>query len=151
MSSSASFEIVVDFTVSAERFVPDTARVESLLQFAAKEELLSGELGVWLCTDEEIADLHLRFMEIPGATDVITFPGDEGSGYLGDVAVSVGTAAIQAKDAGHSAQREVAYLCLHGLLHIAGYDDMDEVSRTDMLARQDELLRSFEETFPGEW
>jgi probable rRNA maturation factor len=151
MKSPAPSKISVDFTVSADRYVPATERVEVLLQFVAQHEDLSGELGVWLCTDEEIADLHLRFMDIPGATDVITFPADDESDYLGDVAVSVDTAAVQASDAGHSAQREVAYLCLHGLLHIAGYDDLDEASQAQMLTRQDELLKKFEETFPGEW
>jgi probable rRNA maturation factor len=144
--------ILVDFTISAERFTPDTGRIEALLDFAADREGLAGEVGIWLCTDDEIADLHLRFMDIPGATDVITFAGGEDTGgYLGDIAVSVDTASVQAKDAGHSPEREVAYLCLHGFLHIAGYDDLDDCARSRMLNRQETLLTEFEEAFPGEW
>ncbi len=126
--------------------------VRKLLEMAARSEDLKGELGVWLCSDDEIADLHVRFMDVPGATDVITFPEEpEPGGYLGDIAVSTDTAASQAADAGHSTEREIAYLCLHGLLHIAGYDDLDDNSRNAMIHRQDELMIAFERENPGVW
>jgi probable rRNA maturation factor len=142
----------VDFTLSREFHPEIIGRIRNLLEFAAIEEALTGEVGVWLCTDDEIADLHLRFMDIPGATDVITFPEDsEPGGYLGDIAVSIDTAAVQAGDAGHSTAREIAYLCLHGVLHIAGYDDLDETAREEMIDRQDALMRAFEAEHPDEW
>jgi probable rRNA maturation factor len=124
-------------------------RFESLLNFAARSEGRPGEVGVWLCSDDEIADLHLRFLQIPGPTDVISFPGD--SGYLGDIAVSFDTAAEQAVEAGHSVARELAYLTLHGLLHLFGHDDLTTPERDRMLARQDALLADFEKAHPGDW
>jgi probable rRNA maturation factor len=145
--------LAVDFTVTAPIRTVSLARIERLLSFVAEREGVGGDLGVWLCTDDEIADLHLRYMAIEGPTDVITFPGDEpgSGGHAGDIAVSVDTAAIQARDAGHSLGREIAYLCLHGLLHLARYDDLDDDSRHQMLRRQEDLLNEFERDRPDSW
>ena len=152
MHSLNEHSLIVAFTVTATENIPDCGRLRQLLSYAAEQEGLSGELGVWLCLDEEIADLHLRFMDVPGATDVITFADDQSDGgYLGDIAVSVQAAAVQANDAGHPVEREVAYLCLHGLLHIAGFDDLDDHERTRMFERQDALLTAFEQEFAGDW
>lgn len=143
----------VTITQSRDNIPVDLSRLTDMLVHAAVKLRIEGELGIWLCSDDEIAELHLRYMNIPDATDVITFPEDppETGGYLGDVAVSADTAAQQAKEAGHSTGREIGYLCLHGLLHLAGYDDLDEDARAEMLLRQDELLHQFEREFPGEW
>jgi probable rRNA maturation factor len=152
MSDQADEPLLIDFTVSDRFDDLDVVNVRCLLNYAARQEDLSGELGIWLCTDDEIAELHQRFMNISGATDVITFAGEaESGGYLGDIAVSVDTAKIQARDAQHSTLREISYLCLHGLLHIAGYDDIDECSRWTMFARQDALMTEFERTSGDVW
>jgi probable rRNA maturation factor len=127
----------------------NAGRLEALLSFATNAEGRQGEVGVWLCTDDEIADLHLRFLQIPGPTDVISFPGD--AGYFGDIAVSFDTAAEQAIEAGHPVAREIAYLALHGLLHLLGYDDLTTSERDEMLSRQDALMADFEKAVPGEW
>jgi len=124
-------------------------RLQELVTSVAVAENRHGEIGVWLCTDDEIADLHLRFMNISGPTDVISFPGD--SQYLGDIAVSFETAAMQAIDAGNSVAREIAYLALHGLLHLLDYDDLIPEERQRMLNRQDELILAYEKAAPGDW
>lgn len=145
-------QIVTGINVTSDGIIPNLDRLSNLLAVAARDEQISGEIGIWLCTDAEIADLHVQFMSIPGPTDVISFPSDdEPGGYLGDIAVSVDTAAAQALDAGHSLQREVAYLCLHGFLHLAGYDDLEPEARREMIERQDALLDSFEREYPGGW
>ncbi|MEX2426343.1 MAG: rRNA maturation RNase YbeY [Thermomicrobiaceae bacterium] len=153
MTPSDRQALRVDFTVTVDSAIPDPDRVELLLSFAADQLQLSGEIGIWLCNDDEIADLHWRFMNISGATDVITFASDDAThgGYLGDIAVSVDTAVVQADEAGHSLEREVAYLCLHGLLHLAGYDDLDAEARRQMIERQEDLLSEFEHQHPGKW
>lgn len=139
----------VEFQVSPGVRYPPLDRLAALLCFTAEREGVTGEVGVWICRDDEIASLHERFQGIPGPTDVLSFPGDPP--YLGDIAVSAETAAQQAREAGHGPNREVAYLVLHGLLHLLGYDDVDEESRQRMLARQDELLEAFERAVPGSW
>lgn len=153
MSSDAPQHLSIDFTITRMDLRVDLVRLEQLLDFASAKEGIQGEIGIWLCTDDEIADLHLKYMNVSGPTDVITFPGDapDSGGYLGDIAVSIDTAAVQGSEAGHSVEREIAYLCLHGLLHIAGFDDLDEASRHLMLERQEELLSEFERKHPGGW
>ncbi len=132
----------VGLTVSDGAPRVDLRRLSALLEFAAVAEDESGEVGLWICSDDEIADLHLRFMNIHGPTDVISFPGDPP--YVGDIAVSYDTSATQADEVGHSVQREIAYLALHGLLHLFGYDDLTPEERSRMIARQDELMGRFE-------
>ena len=127
----------------------DLERLSSLLKFATRKEGRSGEVGVWICSDDDIADLHVRYMDVPGPTDVLSFNGDEP--YLGDIAVSYDTAAVQARDAGHSVQREIAYLTLHGLLHLLGYDDLAPPGRERMFARQDAIIDGYEREAGDEW
>ncbi|HET9015178.1 MAG TPA: rRNA maturation RNase YbeY [Thermomicrobiaceae bacterium] len=152
MSRNTPLRVEVDASPGAPPV--NLARLEELLRFAARLERGGGEVAIWLCTDAEIADLHLRFMGIPGATDVMSFPGDAAVasvGHLGDIAISFETAARQGKEAGNTVAREVAYLALHGVLHLLGYDDLDAPDRSRMIARQDELLAAFEESDPGDW
>jgi probable rRNA maturation factor len=145
----------VEVTLSPDAPAIDVPRMEHLLRFAAgSEQLGPSEVGVWISTDEEIADLHQRFMGIEGPTDVLSFLSDESparDGYLGDIAVSYETAVRQATEARHSPQREIAYLTLHGLLHLLGYDDATPEARRRMIARQDELLDAFQREYPSAW
>jgi probable rRNA maturation factor len=142
---------MLDISVRVSDSAPslDVSWLVRLLQHAGKRERLAGEIGVWLCTDAEISGLHESFMGIPDPTDVITFPsGDEASpdaAYLGDIAVSFETAAQQAGDAGHSTAREIAFLVVHGLLHLAGYDDQTSAEREAMIGRQEALISEFEQ------
>jgi probable rRNA maturation factor len=124
-------------------------RLGSLVQYALERNDTRGEIGLWICADDEIAGLHEQFMHISGPTDVMSFPGDVG--YLGDIAVSFETAASQAIDASHSSAREIAYLALHGLLHLIGYDDLEPGERAEMIAYQDALIESFERETLGDW
>ncbi len=145
----------VDVTLSPGAPEVDTDRMERLLRFAAhNEQVKESEASVWVNTDAEIADLHQRYMQIEGPTDVMSFPATDSpvrEGYLGDIAVSYETAARQAEDAGHEPEREIAYLALHGLLHLLGYDDRTPEERSRMIARQDALLHAFEREYPGAW
>lgn len=147
MPGSYSLEIGLTVSDGAPSF--DRIRLVGLIQRAASAESRSGELGIWICDDDEIADLHQRFMQIPGPTDVLSFPGDPP--YLGDVAVSYETAACQAHEVGHSVQREIAYLALHGLLHLIGFDDLTIADRERMISRQDELIAAYETELGDEW
>ena len=81
-------------------------------------------LGVRFASDRELRRLNRSFRSRDRPTDVLSFPGEacrEGQ-HLGDIAISVPTARAQAEAAGHSTERELRILLLHGVLHCLGYD-----------------------------
>jgi probable rRNA maturation factor len=75
----------------------------------------------------------------------IVFPGEENQVALGDLVISIETAARQALELNHSLEREVAFLTIHGVLHLLGYDHAKDSERRTMFARQDAI---YEATFP---
>jgi len=89
-------------------------------------------------SDKTIRQLNRQFRGVDKATDVLSFPADDETN-LGDVAISVDTAAAQAKENGLSLAEEVAQLILHGLLHLSGYDhetDNGEMNRLELRLRR---------------
>jgi len=111
------------------------------------------ELSVVLVDEAAIAELHLRWMDEPGPTDVLSFPMDElrpGSedgesdpGLLGDVVICPQVAARQAAAAGHSTQEELLLLTTHGILHLLGYDHAEPDEEAEMFALQRRLLLTY--------
>lgn len=91
-------------------------------------------------SDKTIRQLNRRFRAADKATDVLSFPaGDDDGLNLGDIAVSVDTAARQATENGLTFDEEVAQLILHGLLHLCGYDhetDNGEMNRIELRMRR---------------
>ena len=107
----------------------------------------NGEVGVLLCDAATIAAYNREFRGVDRPTDVLSFPagfpGEDGAPYLGDVAISLETAARQAAEAGIAAETEVEMLLLHGILHLAGFDheaDGGEMDRLERALRR-ELIR----------
>jgi probable rRNA maturation factor len=80
-----------------------------------------GLLTVAIVSDARVRALNRKFRKKDTPTDVLSFPSEE-PGYLGDVVISSGVAAHQARAAGHSLATELRVLALHGLLHLLGYD-----------------------------
>ena len=88
-------------------------------------------------SDKKIRELNRQFRGLDKATDVLSFPSDESD--LGDIAVSVDTAAAQAKENGLKLDEEISQLILHGLLHLSGYDhetDYGEMNRLELRLRK---------------
>lgn len=117
-------------------------------------------LGLSLVDDASIADLNSSWRQKEGPTDVLAFAAQEGapplpvaSGSepleLGDIVISLETAARQAHEAGHGLDQEVLFLASHGLLHLMGWDHPDEPSLDAMLRRQSDLLSHTAHLFPG--
>ena len=93
-------------------------------------------------SDKRIRELNHQFRGIDKATDVLSFPAEEELN-LGDVAVSVETAATQARENGLTLDQEIAQLILHGLLHLSGYDhetDNGEMNRLELRLRRKLLI-----------
>ena len=111
-------------------------------KFAAKALDAIGNNGssatIAFVSDKSIRKLNQQFRGIDKATDVLSFPADEANN-LGDVAVSVETAATQAKENDITFDNEIAQLILHGLLHLSGYDhetDKGEMNRFELKLRR---------------
>lgn len=93
-------------------------------------------------------ELHIKWMDEPGPTDVLSFPMDlpEHDGEivtLGDIVIAPAVAAKQAKDAGHSTEAEIYILATHGLLHILGYDHADPDEEKVMFALQEKIVKEW--------
>jgi len=93
------------------------------------------EVEVAIVSDRVIADVHRRFMDIPGATDVITFEH-------GEIVMSAQTAALYARDYSHSVDVELALYIIHGLLHLNGYEDATKSDAARMHRVQQRLLQA---------
>ncbi|WP_010303379.1 rRNA maturation RNase YbeY [Kurthia senegalensis] len=135
----------------------DLELVEGLLQHAAKvEEVEDGtELSVTFVTNEAIHQINKEYRHKDAPTDVISFALEElGEGetaivaddmprILGDVIISIDRTREQAEQFGHSFERELGFLAIHGLLHVLGYDHMVPEDEKIMFGKQDEILESY--------
>lgn len=123
------------------------------------------ELSVLLVDEAAMTELHEKWMDEPGPTDVLSFPMDElrpghmsggadedgetDPGLLGDVVLCPAVAEKQAREAGHSTVQELELLCTHGILHLLGYDHAEPEEHREMFGLQAELLGSWREKRGG--
>jgi probable rRNA maturation factor len=103
------------------------------------EGAANSELSVSFVTEDEIADLHLRYLDEEGPTDVLSFPQDDeesgdGVRLLGDVVIAP---AVAARNNPPDPGGEMRLLLVHGILHLLGHDHDDETERAAMWARQE--------------
>ncbi len=124
----------------------------SMLQEGIREalrrfETASADVSVAVVTDTEIAELHEKYMNIKGATDVLTFdlaeqhhPGVNGRRVEGEIVVSADTAKRRAEERAHPVAAELALYVVHGTLHLLGMDDATEQEAGKMHEMEDEIL-----------
>jgi probable rRNA maturation factor len=130
------------------QLVPES-EVLKLMEFSLRELGLNPECELTLAfiNDEEMAQLHEKWLDLPGTTDVMSFPMDElkpndpEPGILGDIVISPLVARAQAVKAGHSYEHEVKILAAHGLLHLLGYDHQEPEAERTMFALQEDLVK----------
>jgi probable rRNA maturation factor len=131
------------------------------LELVALSRYVMGEMrvhpGADLClrlVDEAAMEvLHVQWMDLPGPTDVMSFPMDElrparegdepEEGVLGDIVLCPSIAAKQAVDAGHATEEELLLLTTHGILHLLGYDHAEPEEEREMFELQRQLLLTF--------
>ena len=137
--------------------VPGADEYRELIEYAANGALdfmgfgRACELSVTLTDDEGIRALNREYRGVDRPTDVLSFPmyafedGDlppkEGDFTLGDVVISVERAKEQAAKYGHTIRREIAFLTVHSILHLLGWDhETSEQDERKMFAKQDEIM-----------
>jgi probable rRNA maturation factor len=111
------------------------------------------DLVITLVDTRTMSELHERFLDEPGPTDVLSFPMDElrpktaglpgPPGVLGDVVICPEVAAKQAREYGHTATEEMLVLAVHGILHLLGFDHAEAAERTAMNQLQRKLMLAF--------
>lgn len=142
--------------------------IEALIDYALKEEkvTLDYEVSIIFVDNEEIKRLNSEFRNIDRVTDVLSFPMldypegrlykdvypdfqfddsylDEGKLVLGDIALCLERTEEQRIEYGHSFNREACYLLTHSILHLLGYDHMEENQKKVMRSREEEILNKF--------
>ena len=111
------------------------------------------DVSILLVDEDEMARLHVEWMDEPGPTDVLSFPMDDlragdpsgprVEGILGDIVLCPTVAAKQAEAAGHPADVELALLLTHGVLHLLGHDHAEPEEHEQMFSLQAELLQGW--------
>ena len=125
---------------------------ESLLKDIANKtkEVLKTDgyfVSLVLTTNEHIHEINKKYRGIDRETDVISFAFlddtvSKSNEDLGEIYISIDKAHSQAKDYNHSFKREISFLFVHGLLHLLGYDHMNEKDEKEMFSLQEEILES---------
>lgn len=116
--------------------------------FAEEEIPAKAEVDLLFVDNGAIRELNREYRDKDAATDVLSFPmyeadeeiEDEEEILFGDIVISLERAQEQCQEYGHSLEREVMYLLVHGLLHLAGYDHMEEEDKKQMRAQEEKLL-----------
>lgn len=128
----------------------ETETIYKLLEFALKREKLENvEFNIIFVDSDTIHEINKNYRNVDRVTDVISFALEDNETItldhrvLGDIYICVERAEEQAKEYGHSFLRELAFLSIHGLLHLLGYDHMVPEEEKIMFQKQDDILNEF--------
>lgn len=131
--------------------------INDLLSIAAKEEKVmeNAELSITFVDNETIQQINREYRGKDAPTDVISFAleemgedeveivGENLPRVLGDIIISVPKAKEQAEEYGHSFEREIGFLTVHGFLHLLGYDHETQEDEKEMFEKQEKILEKF--------
>lgn len=148
-------QVIVEFAYEPEGLMGEAGATESLVEEAVGKCISkyapdgAYEVSVLITNDDGIRKLNLRYRGKDTHTDVLSFPLDEDDEHdedpemvnlLGDIVISLETAERQAEEYGHTTEREVAYLSVHGALHLLGYDHEDDKDKAEMRLAEEDVL-----------
>ena len=150
-------EILITYGHREEDLAAHPIRDLALFVLEREGKPINTEVSISFVDDTAMAELNERFRGMEGPTDVLSFPmfdlspgekpgeehedPDTGLVPLGDMCISLERAAAQAEEYGHSVERELSYLAVHSVLHLLGYDHLDEgPQKAQMRAREEAIL-----------
>ncbi|MQA61762.1 MAG: rRNA maturation RNase YbeY [Actinophytocola sp.] len=145
IANESGADVDEESIISVARFTLDRMEVSPL-----------AELSMALVTLDNMAELHERYMDLPGPTDVMAFPMDEldtrrpdapeaSPALLGDIVLCPDFAKEQSRKAGHSLIDELHLLTVHGVLHLLGYDHAEPEEEREMFALQQRILADYQD------
>lgn len=124
------------FSFSEESLVACFAFLDTLPVY----RIGGGELSLVFLSDAALAQMHGEYCDDPTPTDVITFDGDAEMDFAGEIFVSIDRALAQAPHYGHSYAEELTLYLVHGWLHLAGLNDIEEADRARMRVAEREVM-----------
>ncbi len=129
-----------------------TKELEDLLEKVILESLrVEGnkddyEVSISFVENDEIRELNREYRNVDSITDVLSFPMEDefdfGTPILGDIIISIEKADEQAKEFGHSLEREIAYLTCHSMFHLMGYDHMEDDEKSAMRLKEKQVMKN---------
>lgn len=139
----------IELTNNSSEIINEMA-IKEVAKFALEKMGIhpDSDLSITLVDEDEMERLHIQWMDLPGATDVLSFPMDElkpfsaaqGPGVIGDIVLCPKFAAIQAKG---SVVDEYSLLTIHGVLHLLGFDHAEKAEEKEMFALQENILKEW--------
>ncbi|MGF9963209.1 rRNA maturation RNase YbeY [Bacillus rhizoplanae] len=150
--------LIIDFFDETEEVKEEYVdMIQQLVEKAAETESVEdgAELSITFVNNERIQEINREYRDKDQPTDVISFAMEDiGEGemeivgvemprMLGDIIISIPRAKEQAEEYGHSFERELGFLAVHGFLHLLGYDHMTEEEEKVMFGKQKEILDTF--------
>lgn len=142
VTNESTLEVDLERVIKLAEYVRDQLRLHPAI-----------DLGVIFVDEPVMADLHVKWLDEPGPTDVLSFPMDElrpgaldeepREGVLGDVVICPQVASQQAIAAGHDISDEILLLLAHGMLHLVGFDHAEPEEEAEMFGLQRDLLKGF--------
>lgn len=150
--------LVSDKTKSLDQETMDL--IENIIITSAKELKLieNFELSITIVNNEDIKKINKKYRSIDRATDVISFAIEDNDDdfdvllegidtsfprLLGDIFISINKVREQALEYGHSFERELSFLVVHGFLHLNGYDHQTETEKKEMFGLQEKILKEY--------
>ena len=136
------------YTITDEYGYKDYSYLDNLFEIAINKLNVKGIFSVVFIDDDLMHEMNLKYRGIDRTTDVLSFVLNdsindfkEEINVLGDIFVSIPKMKEQALEYGHSEKRELSFLCIHGLLHLLGYDHMEKEDEKIMFGLQEEILK----------
>ena len=142
------FEIINE----TEEKIEELDYLNNYISYVVKKEKLENcVFNIIFVSNEKIHEINFNYRGVDKVTDVISFALEDandvkepGMRILGDIYIAINVAYNQAEIYGHSNIREICFLATHGILHLLGYDHMEEEEEKEMFSLQEELLKGYE-------
>ncbi len=139
---------MIDYTITDEfGYNEDYSYLDNMFKSASKILGCEGIFSITFIDDEKMHEMNLQYRGVDRTTDVLSFALNDSVenfkseiNVLGDIFISIPKMKSQAIEYGHSEKRELSFLCIHGLLHLLGYDHMTKEEEDVMFGLQKEVL-----------